>query len=124
MTPVSIADVPNTAQRLWKAAQEHGWTVRATTATGTPIDAMGRPQRVVKRVPTGEMTDAGRPRIEIVTTDEPLVVSSVAVRFARGDVRLVGLWTDGSYDTGLRDKPFRRLNARELIAAIKQERTP
>ena len=123
MTPASMPDVPNTAQRLWKAPESAGWSIWATSATGTPIDAQGRPQHVTVRVPTGEMTEAGRPRVEIVTTDELLVVDSIAIRLARGDVRLVGLWSDGTFTAGLRRSPLSRLTARELIAAINEEQS-
>ena len=123
MTPVGIADVPNTAQRLWEAAEQAGWTVWATSATGTPIDAQGRPQHVTRRVPTGELTETGRPRVEVVTTDELVVVDSIAIRLARGEQRLAGLWIDGRFDIGLRFLPLGRLSARELIAIINEERS-
>ncbi len=126
MTPIDKPDdsiVPKGARSLWKAAERCGWTVCATSAAGTPIDAQGRPQHVTKRVPTGEVTPNGKQRVEVVVTDELLVVQSVVVRLRRAGVRLVAIYEDGSFRTALRQGSHISLGARDVAAAISMEET-
>lgn len=121
MTPADITDdIPRTAKALWSAAEAAGWAAWATWASGTPTDRNGAPQRVTERRETGELTDAGRPRIEIVTTDELLVIHSLAIRLQRGDARLCAIWEDGAFAFGVRQSPFRKINARQITELIKE----
>lgn len=46
------------------------------------------------------------------------VTDSIAVRMHRGDTRLVGLWIDGSFSTGLRSSPMAVLNSKQLTAVV------
>lgn len=123
-------ELPATARRLIIAAEQHGWTTWTTEAHGTPIDSSGAPQRVTKRVPlvdsnTGQalLTAAGRPRVEVVTTDEPLVVHSIVVRLRRDDVRIAACWEDGRFDTALLQRPFRKLTSPEVVAIVTEEKS-
>lgn len=123
-------ELPATARRLIVAAHERGWTTWTTEAHGTPIDGAGQPQRVTKRVPlvdtnTGQplLTPAGRARVEVVTTDEPLVVHSIVVRLRKGAVRIAACWEDGRFDTGLQQRPFRKLTSPEVVAIVTEERS-
>ena len=117
-------DMPATARRLWNAAEQHGWTVWTTTATGTPVEHDGSPQYVKTRIPlTGEdgkplTTPTGKPRIEIVTTNTPVVIESVVVRLVRKDVRLAAIWEDGRFYAALQQRPFRKLTSPEVTALV------
>jgi len=48
--PAADDEIPTSARRLAKVADEHGWQHRTTYAKGTNIDAQGRPSSVVERV--------------------------------------------------------------------------
>lgn len=123
-------DLPATARRLIVAAHERGWFTWTTEAHGTPIDSSGAPMRVTKRVPlvdsnTGQalLTAAGRARVEVVTTDEPLVVHSIVVRLRKGAIRIAACWEDGRFDTALLQRPFRKLTSPEVVTIVTEERT-
>lgn len=125
MTPADITDVPRTCRSLWQLALDHGWMCWATTASGTPLDGAGRPQTVKERRETGEMTDgiaatetrkavAPRPRVEVIDTGTPLVIESTVLRMARGDVRAWAGWEGSLFQSGAQQRPWRRLNSRDL----------
>lgn len=134
-------DLPATARRLIVAAEQHGWTTWTTEACGTPIDGAGQPQRVTKRVPlvdsnTGlPLMTEGKPatntrkavpprqRIEVVTTDEPLVVHSIVVRLRKGAIRIAACWEGGRFDTALQQRPFRKLTSPEVVAIVTEEKS-
>lgn len=44
--------------------------------------------------------------------------TSVAVRLHRDKVRLVGVWENGSFHIGMRQRPYVKLGARELMALV------
>lgn len=118
-------EMPANARKLWKAAEAAGWQVWATSATGSPVDDAGNVKHVTVRVPlvdtqTGRplLTDSGKQRHEVLATDQVQVVSSVAVRLRKDDVRLVAVWADGSFDVGLRQRPLAKLTSRELVALV------
>lgn len=137
MRRLALDDVmPKTARALWQTAERVGWRVWATEATGTPTDASGQPARVKIRVPlvdtqTGlPVMTAGTPatatrkavppkqRVEVVTTDEPVVVRSVVVRMARDGVRLAATWEDGAFRSCLRQSPFGLLNSTAMYELV------
>lgn len=44
--------------------------------------------------------------------------SSVAIRLRKGSVRLVAVWENGRFTSGLRQAPFGKLGARELMTVV------
>ena len=126
MRTVMPDELPRAARTLHDAALANQWKVWATEATGTPIDAAGRPQRVTERVETGEVTTAGKPRVQVVTTDELVQVVSHCIRLFRMDdpdgPRLTVLYEDGRFRTALHVAPgvgMVRLGARDAAAVVK-----
>lgn len=131
--------MPKTARVLWQTALAHGWRVWATVATGTPLDADGQPQRVRVRVPLVDtqtglpvMTEGSpatatrkavppRQRVEVVTTDEFVLVESVVVRLARDGERLAAMWDDGAFRRCLRQRPFGALNSTAMYELVSPE---
>lgn len=82
-------DLPATARRLWKAADEAGWKVWATRAVA---EHNGK----------------------TVTS-----VAVRMARWEHGKrVRLVAVWEGGRFTTGLRQSPFGKLGAREITALV------
>lgn len=118
-------EMPTNARKLWLAAEQHGWVIWATRATGTPIDDNGNPRRVTRRVPlvdtqTGRplLSPTGKQRHEVVATEQVLTVDSVAIRLNRRGVHLAAVWEDGAFSTGLQNSPLRKLNSAEIVAAV------
>jgi hypothetical protein len=70
--PATAGEMPRNAIALRHVAELTGWRVDVTYARGT-----------------------------YATRSTARVVDSLAVRMRRGDVRLVGIWHDGKFHTGL-----------------------
>jgi hypothetical protein len=70
--PAKRSEVPRTALTLIAFAKLHNWHVEVTYARGT-----------------------------YATRATARVVDSIAVRMRRGNMRLIGIWHDGKFHTGL-----------------------
>lgn len=128
-TVTDPATLPQSPRALLAAAQAAGWSTWTTRTTGTPVDAAGVPARLTRRVPlvdpqTGApvMTEGTpktkpRQRVEVVVTDEHVVVDSVVVRLRRGTERLAAGWEDGRFRFGLAPG-LRTLTATQLAERV------
>jgi hypothetical protein len=88
-------EVPASAKRLAKRAEEVGWTVGVVYSRGT--------------TPQGAKWEPGP------------VVDTVAVRARRGDRAVVALWRDGKFAGGLvgsRSDGLRQVGSRELTEIV------
>jgi hypothetical protein len=70
--PARLAEIPKTARTLMALGTLHGWRVETTYARGT-----------------------------YATRSTARVVDSIAVRMRRGNLRLIGIWHDRKFHTGL-----------------------
>jgi hypothetical protein len=93
--PAAEAEKPAAARLLASRAAQNGWNVEVTFARGTTLAAHGTPGRVV---------------------------NSCCVRMQRDALRVVGIWHDGKFSTGLMQLDGARgtlkLKARELTALV------
>lgn len=89
--PIPDTELPATARRAKNLAQANGWTVHASSATGTVPDKDWRTGRTVERI----MLRASRPR-------SPTVVM---------------LWWDGRFNTAVTSDAY-RLGYRGALARL------
>lgn len=134
-TVTDPATLPQSPRALLAAAEAAGWTSWTTRVTGTPVDAAGVPSRLTRRIPLvdpqtgapvmtegtlnpdGTVKTKPRQRVEVVVTDEHVVVDSVVVRLRRGAERLAAGWEDGRFRFGLAPG-LRTLTATQLAERV------
>lgn len=91
LTPGAYLEIPTSATRFAKVAEDNGWSVRITTSRGTPLDVDGNPVREITLEARSEEDGGGNRQVRGAAK----VIDSVVVRCRRGADYLWASWEDG-----------------------------